>query len=55
MNKSTRKVCATLKRLYKQKEEEYGVLIDGTWLPYDKYAGGWDADGNYYLYDDMGR
>lgn len=22
-------------------------------LPYDKYAGGYDADGNYYLYDDM--
>lgn len=21
---------------------------------YDKYAGGYDADGNYYLYDDMG-
>lgn len=20
---------------------------------YDKYAGGYDADGNYYLYDDM--
>lgn len=21
---------------------------------YDKYAGGWDADNNYYTYDDMG-
>lgn len=23
-------------------------------LAYDKYAGGWDADGNYHVYDDMG-
>lgn len=23
------------------------------YLSYDKYAGGYDADGNYYLYDDM--
>lgn len=22
---------------------------------YDKYAGGYDEDGSYYLYDDMGK
>lgn len=26
---------------------------DPSILPYDTQAGGYDSDGNYYLYDDM--
>lgn len=30
-------------------------MSESDFLAYDKYAGGYDSDGNYYLYDDMER